>query len=150
MNLVKWVLIILLATFLVIQFIPTQRNESIEILASDISLTYNVQDNVLGLLKTSCYDCHSNMTNYPWYNNIQPLSWMLQRHIVYGKRELNFSEFGTYSLRNRESKLKSMASQIEAGGMPLRSYTLIHKEAIFNEIEKVLLLEWIDTLRDSL
>jgi hypothetical protein len=150
MKYAKIVLFILLAGFVLIQFIPTMRNESDEILPSDISLTYDVHEKVLSILKTSCYDCHSNMTDYPWYNKIQPLSWMLESHIKQGKKELNFSEFGTYSVRKQESKLKSMASQIENGQMPLPSYTLFHRDAIFTESEKSLLLDWVDNLRDSL
>jgi len=150
MKYVKIVLFILLAGFVAIQFIPTVRNESDEILPSDISLTYDVQEEVLSILKTSCYDCHSNMTDYPWYNKIQPLSWMLEGHIKRGKKELNFSEFGTYSVRKQKSKLKSMANQIEDREMPLLSYTLFHREAIFTESEKSLLLDWIDNLRASL
>lgn len=146
----KSVLFILLATFFVIQFIPTERNESDEFLPSDISLTYDVPEKVHSILKTSCYDCHSSKTNYPWYNKIQPLSWMLENHIKNGKKELNFSEFGTYSIRNQKSKLKSMTSQIEDGEMPLPSFTLIHRDAILTESEKSLLLEWIDNLRASL
>lgn len=133
-----------------IQFIPTNRNQSNEILSSDISLTYNVPENIQSILKASCFDCHSNNTYYPWYNKVQPISWLLEYHIKQGKTELNFSEFGSYSGRKQKSKLKSMASQIEKSEMPLSSYTLLHKNAKISENEKLLLINWINDVKDSL
>ncbi len=77
-------------------------------------------------LQVSCYDCHSNNTDYPWYSKIQPAAWYLEDHIKEGKDELNFNEWDTYSSRRKNSKLRSIIKQIESGEMPLESYTLIH------------------------
>lgn len=150
MKLFKKVFIVLLVAFAGIQFIPTNRNQSNKELLSDISLTYNVPENIQSILKASCYNCHSNNTDYPWYNKVQPVSWFLESHIEQGKAELNFSEFGSYSLRRQKSKLKSMASQIKNDKMPLSSYTLIYRNAKISENEKLLLINWINNLADSL
>jgi len=150
MKLLKKVSMVLLIVFVGIQLIPTKRNQSDEVLSSDILLTYIVPEDVQSILKTSCCDCHSNNTNYPWYNKIQPFSWILENHIEQGKAELNFSDFGSYSRRRQKSILKSMASQIEKGEMPLSSYTLIHRDAKIFENEKLILINWINNLRDSL
>ncbi|MBL4862037.1 MAG: heme-binding domain-containing protein [Crocinitomicaceae bacterium] len=150
MKFYKKVLIVLLVAFVGIQFIPTNRNQSNEVLSSDISLTYDVPENIQSILKTSCYDCHSNNTEYPWYNKIQPISWLLEGHVEEGKSDLNFSEFGSYSIRRQKSKLRSMESQIEHDEMPLSSYTLMNRNAKISDQEKLLLLDWINNLRDSL
>ena len=84
------------------------------------------------------------------YNKIQPVSWLLECHIEDGKADLNFSEFGSYSHRRQKSKLRSMESQIENGEMPLSSYTLMNKDAKISDAEKLLLIEWINKLKDSL
>src|SRR5262245_16995178 len=47
---------------------------------------------VAGLVKRACYDCHSNETNYPWYSNIAPVSWLITRDINVGRAVMNFSE----------------------------------------------------------
>lgn len=150
MKLFKRVFIVLLVAFVGIQFIPTNRNQSNEVLSSDISLTYNVSENIQSILKASCYDCHSNNTDYPWYNKVQPVSWLLESHIKQGKAKLNFSEFGSYSSRIQKNKLKFIASQIENDKMPIASYTLIHRNAKISENEKLLLINWITNLKDSL
>lgn len=150
MKILKSIGVILLVVIVGIQFIPKARNQSDEILSTDFIKTFNAPDNIGSLLKTSCYDCHSNNTNYPWYNKIQPISWFLEGHIEEAKEELNFSEFGAYSKRKQKTKLKSIASQIRDNEMPLSSYTLIHRDAQLSEIEKSLLENWVNDLRDSL
>lgn len=127
-----------------IQFIPMNRNCSKMVPGTAITKIYDVPDKVETILKTSCYDCHSNNTNYPWYNKIQPFSTILEGHIADGKAELNFSEFGSYSDRRQRSKFRSMASQIEDGEMPLPFYVWMHEKAQLSEEKKKVLLEWID------
>ncbi|WP_173820176.1 heme-binding domain-containing protein, partial [Niastella vici] len=94
MSPIKKMLLGVLIVFVVIQFIQPARNKNGQVLAADISKMYSLPENVQATLKTACYDCHSNNTQYPWYVNIQPAGWMLARHIKQGKAELNFSEFG--------------------------------------------------------
>ncbi len=144
------ILIFLLIVFVGIQFIPTKLNQSNEISSDDITTAYHVPDTIQNILKTSCYDCHSNNTKYPWYNNVQPVRWLLQRHIEEGKAELNFSEFGSYSKRRQKSKLKSMLNEVKDNKMPLWSYTIIHRNAKITKKEKSELIKWINKLKDSL
>ncbi len=144
MKLYKKILIALLIAFVGIQFIPTKRNQSSKILPTDITLTYPVPNNIQSILKTSCYNCHSNNTIYPWYNKVQPVAWLLLFHIEEGKKEVNFSEFGSYSMKKRKKKLKAMAHEIKEGDMPLFSYTLIHRNARITKNKKTLLLNWIN------
>ncbi len=150
MSRLKKILLVILIAFIAIQFIQPARNESGQVLPTDISKVYNIPDQVQTVIKNACYDCHSNNTNYPWYANIQPVGWILARHIKNGKAELNFSEFSDYSSRKQRSKLNSIAKTIEDGTMPLSSYTLIHKNAILTKEEKALIIDWANTTKDSL
>ena len=140
----------MLLVFAGIQFIPADLNQSDNVPATDLMEIYNVPDKVEVIFKTSCYDCHSNTTVYPWYNKIQPTSWIMQGHIKRGKAELNFSEFGSYSERRKKSKFKSILSQVKDGEMPLASYTWIHRDAKLSEKEKKALEVWINKMLKSL
>ena len=133
-----------------IQFIPSNRNRSATVLETDFVRTFKPPDQIRRLLKTSCYDCHSNNTRYPWYNTLQPAAWIMEGHIDEGKEELNFSEFGGYSKRKQRSKLKSIKSQIKSGEMPIHSYTYIHWDAILSDQEKKMIEDWITGVRDGL
>lgn len=133
-----------------IQFIQPVRNENGSALQTDIFKTISIPANVQLILQTACYDCHSNNTNYPWYTNIQPMGWLLANHIKEGKAELNFNDFGSYSQRRQQSKLKSIASQVKDGEMPLTSYVLMHKSARLTEEQKALIIDWALKAKDSL
>jgi len=150
MRIVKIIAIILLVAFVGIQFIPTTRNQSDTVPLTDFMLVNNVPKTIQKKLQVSCYDCHSNNTQYPWYNKIQPVAWFLEDHIKEGKAELNFSKWDSLSNRRKASKLRSIVKQIEAGEMPLDSYTLIHKEAVFSEEEAKEVINFMTELKDSL
>tara|TARA_R110002049_G_scaffold276139_2_gene454291 strand:+ start:67 stop:519 length:453 start_codon:yes stop_codon:yes gene_type:complete len=150
MKIVKKIVLVLLVAFVGIQFIPTKRNQSDTVPLTDFMLVSKVPNNIKNKLQVSCYDCHSNNTNYPWYNIIQPVAWFLEDHINEGKAELNFSEWGSLSNRRKSSKLRSIIKQIESDKMPLESYKSIHKDAEFSEEEKTTIIQWITQLKDSL
>ena len=133
-----------------IQFIQPARNENGQALPTDISETIFIPRIVKSVLQTACYNCHSNNTNYPWYANIQPMGWLLASHIKDGKAELNFNEFGSYSQRRQQSKLKSIASQVKDDEMPLVSYTMLHKNARLTKEQKALIIDWALNAKDSL
>ena len=142
--------LLLLLVFIVIQFFRPAKNKSEGISANDITKKYAVPDSVLAILKTSCYDCHSNNTGYPWYNNIQPVAWWLKNHIDEGKRGLNFSEFTTYRIGKQYRRLDDINKQIKEGEMPLESYTLIHGYAKLSNQQKLTVANWVTVLRDSI
>jgi hypothetical protein len=150
MKVLKIILLVVLLAFVGIQFIPTTRNQSDIVPSTDLMETYNVPEQVELIFKTSCYDCHSNNTVYPWYNKIQPVSWIMEGHIKEAKAELNFNEFGSYSERRQKSKFKSILSQVKDGEMPLASYTWMHREAKLSDNEKKDLEDWINKILKSL
>ena len=150
MTLRKKILLILLIAVSVIQFIQPSRNKSSKLEATDLTKVFSVSQDVQMILKKSCYDCHSNNTNYPWYSRVQPFGWMLAKHIRNGKTELNFSELGSLSDRRQVTKLKGIANSIKDETMPLRSYTFLHRDAKLSIQEKLIIIDWANRKRDSL
>ncbi|MEO6231840.1 MAG: heme-binding domain-containing protein [Ferruginibacter sp.] len=98
---------VLLVGLIIIQFFRPTKNIDISgnLKDNDISKAYYVPKDVTTILETSCYDCHSNNTAYPWYSKLQPVAWWLQDHIDEGKKEINFSEFATYRIGRKYKKL---------------------------------------------
>jgi len=129
---VRWfkvIVLIVIVALLGIQFIPVKRNMSTIIPSTDFIIIYKPSERVSDILKTSCYNCHSNHTDYPWYSYVQPVGLYLEGHISEGKENLNLSEFGNYSGRRQKSKLTAMIYQIKDNKMPLPAYTFIHRNA---------------------
>lgn len=139
--------IIVVILFLLMQlYQPARNTDGGQVLPSHITKQYNMPDSVITILSTSCYDCHSNNTNYPWYSYLQPVRFFMERHIRNGKKELNFSEFGNYSQRRQESKLEGISKQVKSGQMPLYSYTVLHKNAKLTTQQKELVIKWIEDI----
>ena len=96
------------------------------------------------VLRKACYDCHSDQTNYPWYQKLSPVSWYLNRHITKGKADLNFSEYGRLDKADRIGLLVKTCEVVEAGTMPLQSYRLMHKEARLKPDVRDALCDWTE------
>ncbi len=139
-------MIVLLVILVVIQFIHPEKNINATVSAQDMNTMYPIPDSVNQVLQKACYDCHSNNTKYPWYNNIQPVAWWLNDHINEGKKELNFSEYGKRTPPKQAKKLRKIAREVEEGGMPLDSYTWIHKDAKLTDREKQMIINWATSL----
>ena len=86
---IAWALLIVIVAM---QFYRPEKNQDPGDHLSKFLEETNPPQEVSGILKSSCYDCHTNQTNYPWYNQVAPVSWWLADHIEEGKEHLNFSE----------------------------------------------------------
>lgn len=141
---------ILLLAFVVIQFFRPAKNKAEGISNKDISKIYAMPEDVNTILKTSCNNCHSNNTVYPWYAEVQPVAWWLNSHIVDGKKHLNFSEFAGYSLRKQYHKLEEIDEMVKIGEMPLDSYLWIHKYAKLSDEQKLTIANWVTAVMDTM
>lgn len=92
-----------------------------------------------GLAVRACYDCHSNETVWPWYSQVAPMSWLLQRDVDEGRRKLNFSEWNQAQKEARES-----AKTVREGEMPPWFYTLIQREARLTAAETQALIAGLE------
>ncbi|SIS70794.1 Haem-binding domain-containing protein [Chryseobacterium ureilyticum] len=133
-----------------IQFFDTDKNISVTPSENAIQKHYQLSSHVQGLLKTSCYDCHSNNTAYPWYNHIQPVKWWLADHVNSGKRHLNFDEFNTYSKEKKLKKLDEITEAVRSGEMPLSSYTVIHRNAKLSSADKSEIEKWVSEVKKQI
>lgn len=77
----------------------------------------------------ACFDCHSNQTVWPWYSNIAPASWLVQRDVDQGRRHLNFSTWST-------GQGFQAAEMVSSGEMPPFQYLVAHPEARLSDAEK--------------
>ncbi len=150
MSPLRKILIAGFTSFLLIQFVQPARNKKGRVAQTDVTNTVPVPGEVLALLQTACYDCHSNNTRYPWYSYVQPIGWVLANHINTGKKNLNFSKFGSYSGRLQQSKLTSVESQVQDGLMPISSYTWMHSDARLNPAQRQLLVDWATAAKDQI
>jgi cytochrome c551/c552 len=98
-----------------------------------------VDPQVKTLAQDACFDCHSNETEWPWYANIAPASWLLWNDVRGGRDALNFSEWNGRRARTRE-----LAEVINEGEMPPWYYTLMHPKAKLSDQEKQILIDGLN------
>lgn len=141
-KVIKVVLIVLVLGFVVIQFFRVDQTNPPVNAAETMEASMNVPPDIKLILGRSCNDCHSNLTQYPWYTNVQPSAWFMKDHIDDGRRELNFSVWSTYNARRKAKKLEEICEQVERAEMPLPSYLWIHWDAKLRDGDAQTLCDW--------
>lgn len=145
-RVIKLAALLIFAVLIILQFFQPEKNQGSLTQERDLIVVASVPDSLAKILRTSCYDCHSNHTDYPWYSRISPVSLWLHKHIIDGKEDLNLSEFGDLSKAEKIGALSDLYDALEAGTMPLQSYTLIHRDAMISQEEVDALLDWADQM----
>ncbi|MFN0213716.1 MAG: heme-binding domain-containing protein [Saprospiraceae bacterium] len=139
----------LLAILILAQLYRPARNLSNN-QTNHVSTSYPVPSEVEAILQPACYDCHSNLTRYPWYANVQPVASWLAGHTNGGKRQLNFSEFTNRRLAVQNHKFEEIVEMLKEERMPLQSYTWAHHDAKLSEQQRQTLVAWAQSNMDSL
>ena len=140
----------ILAIGIFIQLIPYSLPENNEDLSNDLIATQNVPSEISNILMQSCYDCHSTQTVYPWYSYVAPVSWLVARDVNKGREELNLSAWNTLSKRKQLKSLNNIAEEVESREMPMKIYTLVHRNSILDENEINLIVNWANTKAEQM
>ncbi|MGI9651346.1 heme-binding domain-containing protein [Chryseobacterium sp. RLHN22] len=138
----KKILVIILVAFVIIQFFPIDKTNPPVDKGMDFISIKNIQPEIANTIRTSCYDCHSNETQYPWYSSIAPASWWLKNHINEGRSHLNFSIFATYEPKRQIHKMEECVEMLEKHEMPLESYYLGHQDAKLTDAQRQDLIKY--------
>ena len=147
MKIIKKILFLLLIVLVIAQFFGPEKNQGDMALIDAFIAETHPSDEVKMILSESCYDCHSDVTRYPWYNNITPVNYWLNGHVEEGKEELNFSKWDSYAVKRKDHKLEEVIEMIEEKEMPLPSYTWTHKEAKLTDAQISMVKDWAEKVR---
>ena len=138
----KWVLVAICLIFIGLQFTnPRHTNPPFDESKTLESMTV-VPSEVSGIFAHSCNDCHSNATNWRWYTYVAPVSWLTVGHVTKGRSELNFSEWGTYGARMKQTRLGAICDLTEKEAMPLPSYAFVHRDVKLSRDQVRAICEW--------
>ncbi|MEO5946712.1 MAG: heme-binding domain-containing protein [Chitinophagaceae bacterium] len=150
MKIIKKILLVLLVALIVIQFIHPKKNKSEGSQPNFIGNSFAIPDDVKTIMAKACNDCHSNNSAYPWYANLQPVHWWLDKHIRNGKSELNFDEYTHKSLRYQYHKMEETVEIVKDGKMPIKEYKWTHGDARLTEDEKNKVINWATAVMDTM
>jgi len=143
----KKILLPLVVLFIIVQFFGPARNEGDLTSITAFETETNPPEDVKLILQTSCYDCHSDVTNYPWYNKITPVNYWLASHVNDGKKHFNVSGWEANSVKKKDHKFDELIEMVQEKEMPLDSYTWTHSESNLTDAQRASVIEWAKNVR---
>ncbi len=72
-TILLWSGLALLVVLVAIQLVPYGRDHTNPAGGRDIAWDSPRTEQ---LMADACMDCHSNLTKWPWYSNVAPISWL--------------------------------------------------------------------------
>ena len=145
-SLLRIFIVTIFVLLIALQWYRPHKNIQVSQNKADLIIVEHAPPNIAALLKKSCYDCHSNFTDYPWYANIAPMSWYVDDHVQRGKVQINFSEWGNRLGIFKSSIRTASIFDIQTESMPVHPYTILNPEAKLSEEEKKQLVDWFYSL----
>lgn len=135
-KLLKYGAIALVIACIGIQFFTVDRDNP------PVTMDIAAPANVKAILRRSCYDCHSNEVDWPWYSSIAPVSWLVASDVHRGREHFNFSTWDQYTLDEQAHLIDEIGEETDDGEMPLWFYLPLHPEARLSTEDRTTLLAW--------
>ena len=136
----KWgirALVAAVAVFAVIQLVPYGRDHANPPVTQEVKWdSQRTRELAVG----ACYDCHSNLSVWPWYSNVAPISWLVYADVKGGRETLNFSEWN----RPQESETSDIVEVVRDGSMPPFQYKPLHPAGRLTTAERDALAQGLE------
>jgi len=139
-RILKWGALVVAGLFVLIQLVPYGRNHDNPPVTAEPDWGDPV---AFRIARAACYDCHSNETDWTWYSNVAPMSWLVQHDVDEGRAALNFSEW------DREQNIDDLVDVVKEGEMPPLSYRILHSDARLSNEERARLIAALDRIQGS-
>jgi hypothetical protein len=143
----KRIAILIVVLLVAAQFYRPAKPIIAEDATSALAAATKVPAEVNAILERSCKDCHSNRTDWPWYSNVAPVSWMVIEDVKEARHHMNFSIWALEEPEDQRNMLGEICEEVTSGAMPLRSYTWTHSGAALSEEQKKTLCAWTESER---
>lgn len=147
MKFLRILFILMIALFVLAQFKSIEKTNPEFDQAGDFITMENPPADMEKILRSTCYDCHSNETVWPWYSNVAPVSWLLENHVEDGRDNLNFSFWGEYEEEDRAYIIEEMIEEMEEGEMPFPGYDKTHPDAKLSLEQKEKFYIWLRSIQ---
>jgi len=130
---------VLVFVFLVIQLVPVDRTNPPEAAA------FTAPAEVMAVVNSSCADCHSNRTRWPWYSRVAPASWLVAHDVKEAREHLNLSSWGQFPADKQARMRGEMLEHVEKSEMPPGIYLIAHHDASLDDQDREILRRWATT-----
>ena len=97
---------------------------------------------VRAALIAKCSDCHSNRTHTPLYGRFAPISWLMERDVLQGRKALNLSRWDGYTADQQQILVAKILKKTKSREMPLVQYRIIHRSATITDADTAAFTKW--------
>ena len=139
---VRGAVLLLAAAWLVAALVTPRPVNPAVTSSSTLDAHLDVPGDVQAILRTSCMDCHSDETRWPWYATVFPASWLLARDVAEGREQLDLSRWSGYSVFEQADLLDEICIRTGGRTMPLPSYRWLHPDARLSDAQVKRLCAW--------
>jgi cytochrome c len=94
------------------------------------------------ILTAKCADCHSMQTRSPFYGRLAPMSWLMERDILEGRKRMDLSRWDSYSEEQQETLKAKIVQETRSHAMPLLQYRMIHRDTRITDADVRTFTEW--------
>jgi cytochrome c len=94
------------------------------------------------ILTTKCVDCHTMQTRAPIYSRFAPISWLMERDIVEGRKHMNLSQWDSYSPDQQQTFAAKIVQETKSHDMPLLQYRMIHWDTRITDADVRVFSQW--------
>lgn len=144
--LLRWFLPPGVAVFAALQLLPLfPRTNPTAAAASSLHNQVEVPPEMDTILRRSCWNCHSNETQWPWYSASAPVKWLIVRDVQKARGIMNFSSWTEQAgkkLQLAVGMLTAACTDVNAGRMPKPEYVFLHSEAMLSGADKEGFCDW--------
>ncbi len=136
---------------IVAQFLRPEAHNPKVVPALTIQSQLHVPNDVMSVFERACRDCHTNTTDWQWYGQIAPASWLMIADVYVARAHMNLSEWGKYSPAEQKDRLQYICKFVRDGEMPLWYYKPLHWPSAFlskDDVDRV--CAWADAERARL
>lgn len=100
--------------------------------------------NVKPIFEKSCFSCHSNSKQYPWYYSLPGIKQLIDHDTREAKVHLDFSDDFPFISHGTPSKdLEAILRSIKENTMPPLRYKIMHWDAELSEDEVRKVKDWV-------
>jgi hypothetical protein len=129
--------------FIAVQFVRPQLTNP------PVSADLAVPPQVKQILRSACYDCHSNETKLLWFDHVVPAYWIVANDVEQGRKHLNFSELGKLAPDQQKGWLYEAVSHVMVGSMPPKNYEALHPQSRITPEKLAVLKAYLDPYATS-
>jgi len=121
----------------------TGPNEDLQAAIESIAHNYLIE--VKSIFKQACFDCHTNLTSYPWYYTLPVIKTKIDQDIAEAREHLDFSnDYPFMSKGKLTDDLEAIAEVLLENKMPPLPYAVLHRTKSMNDEQKKKVILWVE------